>query len=168
MFKHTVTYVDFNNKPHTEDIYFHMMVPEFADLEFNPTFDGSLSEYIKQTMRTSEGQKIFILFKMLVVNSYGRRTEDGARFIKKPEYSEEFLNSLAWEQFFLWLTDDPKNAEAFWNGIFPEAMRDKVESLEGEQTALGKKNVSDLSREELEALFLAKIGEKKPANEITA
>jgi hypothetical protein len=158
MFKHTVKYTGFDNVEHTEDLYFHMMVPDFADLEFNPTFDGSLSEFIKETMRSGEGEKIYTIFKMLVVNSYGRRSADMTRFDKKAEWTEQFLNSLAWEQFFLWLTDDKtghKNAEAFWNGIFPETLRDKVVEIEGED-GRAKKSLRNMSREELEAAFLAK------------
>lgn len=155
MFTTSVTYVDFNDKPHNEKLYFHMMVPEYADLQFNPTFDGSLSDYIKEAMLSGEGQKIYTFFKMMVVNAYGRRSEDGANFRKNPQWTEDFLNSRAWEQFFLWLTDDPKNAEAFWNGIFPEAMREKVESIEGEKS-IEKKKLTELTQAELVELLQKK------------
>jgi hypothetical protein len=160
VFKTTVTYHDFNDKPHTEDLYFHMMAPEWADLEFNPEFDGSLNDYIKDAMESGEGRKIYTFFKMMVVNSYGRRSEDGSEFIKNPEFSEKFLNSPAWEQFFLWLTDDPKNSEQFWNGLFPEAMKEKVAELEAAQNAAGKRKLNELSREELMVLFEKKLQEK--------
>lgn len=148
MFKTTVQFKDFNDNNVTEDLYFHMLAPEFADLQFNPTTGGDLSKYIKEAMRSGDGQKIYTFFKLLVVNSYGRRSEDGSKFIKKAEFSEEFLNSRAWEQLFLWLTDDPKNAESFWNGIFPEAMRDKVRELEEKQGA-AKKELRELTKEDL-------------------
>lgn len=151
MFKHPVVYIDFNNKPHNEDLYFHMMVPEFADLEFNPTFEGSLSDYVREAMRSGEGQKIYTIFKLLVVNSYGRRSEDGSRFTKKAEWTEEFLNSPAWEQFFLWLTDkeDGSNAQLFWDGIFPEALRDRAEKVLEQEKAAPKKSIAEMSREEI-------------------
>lgn len=164
MFKTTVTYLDFNDKPHVEDLYFHMMVPEWVDLEFNTEFDGSLSDYIKEAMKSGDGQKIYTFFKMMVVNSYGRRSEDGSEFIKKPEFSEKFLNSPAWEQFFLWLTDDTnghKNAEAYWNGILPEAMRDKVKELEEAQGVAEKKDLKDMSKEELLLLMQKKMQEQQ-------
>lgn len=159
MFKHHVTYRDFNNKPHNEDLYFHMMAPELADLEFNTTFDGSLSTYIKDAMTSGEGLKIYTFFKMLVVNSYGRRSEDGADFIKRPEFTEKFLNSPAWEQFFLWLTDDPNNAELYWNGIFPEALKNKVNELEAARTS--SKRLQDMSKEELVELMQKRVAEQK-------
>lgn len=155
MFKHSVVYVDFNNKPHNEDLYFHMMQPEFADLEYNPHFgEGSLSDYVKNQIGSGEGRKIHTVFKLLVINSYGRRSEDGSRFHKKPEWTEDFLNSQAWEQFFIWLTDDEKNAQAFFNGIFPESMREQVETAVNKQqleAGKPKTSLSEMSREDLEA-----------------
>lgn len=159
MFRHPVTYIDFNGKPHNEDLYFNMMAPEMADLEFNPTFDGSLASYVKDAMTSGEGQKIYTFFKMMVVNSYGRRSEDGADFIKKPEFTEKFLNSPAWEQFFLWLTDDPKNAETYWNGIFPEALKDKLDAIEASQP--GGKKLQDMTREELVELMQKRVAAQK-------
>lgn len=169
MFKHSVVYVDYNGVPHNEDLYFHMMVPEFVDLEYNPSFDTSLSDYIKQEMGSGENRKVYTVFKLLVVNSYGRRSADGANFSKKAEWTEEFLNSQAWEQFFLWLTEgtEGKNGQIFFNEIFPQSMRDQIaekEKAQAEATgnsvavqqAAPKKTMSQMSREELEAAFLAK------------
>lgn len=160
MFKHSVVYTDFNGTPHNEDLYFHMMVPELADFEFNMSFDTSLSDYIKEGFGSNDGRKVHTVFKLLVVNSYGRRSEDGSKFSKKPEWTQEFLESPAWEQFFLWLTDTPdgKNGQAFFNGIFPEAMQAQVEEMRKKQEAVSgtpapaKPNLSNMTREELEAL----------------
>jgi hypothetical protein len=160
VFKITVAYKDFNDNQRNEDLYFHMMAPELAELEFNTAFDGSLSDYIKEAMTSGEGRKIYTFFKMLVVNSYGRRSEDGSEFVKRAEFTEKFLNSPAWEQFFLWLTDDPKNAETYWNGIFPESMKEKVKELEAAQAVTDKKDLKDLSKEELMELFNKKMAEK--------
>jgi hypothetical protein len=166
VFKHNVTYHDFNGAPHNEDLYFHMMVPEFVDLEFNATFgEQTLSDYIKQEMGTSDGRKVYTVFKLLVVNSYGRRSEDGARFIKKAEWTEEFLNSPAWEQFFLWLTEgsEAKNGQVFFNEIFPESMRAQVAEMEAAKAAAltdvapARKALTEMSREELEKALANKL-----------
>lgn len=150
MFSRTVTYNNFNEVEVQEDLYFNMLVPEFADLEFNPTFEGSLSDYIKTAMENGDGQKVYTFFKLMIVNSYGRRTADGSEFHKKAEWTEKFLNSRAYEEFFLWLVGDPKNAEKFWHGIVPQKLIDKVEELEANSS---KKKLKDLSREELLALW---------------
>lgn len=155
MFKHSVTYVDFNGAPHNEDLYFNLMTPEIADLEFNPMFGGSLGDYIREGMKSGQGQRIYTVFKMLVVNSYGRRSEDGARFSKKPEWTEEFLNSPAWEQFFLWLTEkeDGSNGQAFYTGIVPPALQAQAEVMAKQSSASGQKSLTELSQAELIALL---------------
>ncbi len=153
MFKHRIIWDDFNGQTHQEDFYFNMLVPEFADLEFHPEFGGSFSEYIRQGMKSGEGQKIYMIFKLLVVHSYGRRSEDGQYFRKNTEWTNDFLESPAWEQFFLWLTDETKghsNAGSFWEGVFPEALKQQAAALEEANTE--KKDISEMSREELERL----------------
>lgn len=157
MFKNTVTYKDFNDRQHTEDLYFHILAPEFADLQFNPDFGNDMGTYIKEAMRSGDGAKIYVFFKLMIVNSYGRRSEDGSRFHKKPEWTEEFLNSNAYEAFFMWLVENPQNAEQFWNGIVPQAMLEKVAELEKEQETAGKKKLGELSKEELVAMIQQKV-----------
>lgn len=157
MFKKTVVYKDFNEKEHTEDLYFHLMSPEIADLQFNVTFEsaGGLSDYIREAMKSGDGQKVYTFFKLMIVNSYGRRSDDGSRFIKKTDFTEDFLNSNAYEAFFMWLLENPKNAESFWTGIMPDSLKEKVAEIEQDNP---KKALRDMTREELEAAFLAKLG----------
>lgn len=166
MFKKTVTYKDFNGAQHTEDLYFHFSSPDFTDLQFNPEVGGDMGEFIKQGMRSGQGQKLWIIFKLLIVNSYGRRSEDGARFIKKPEYTEDFINSPAFEAFFEWvLLDSPDgtNGKAFWEGIMPERLKGEMETLEKQQAENGvvvPKKIQDMSVEELQRAYLAKTSGK--------
>lgn len=158
MFKHTVTYKDFNNDQHIEDLYFHMSTPDMLDLQFNPEVDGDLDEFIKHGIRSGEGRKLWIIFKLLIVNSYGRRSADGAKFIKKPEYTEDFINSPAFEKFFEWLlldSPDGKHGKEFYNAIMPERL--KAEVAEIEKSNPEKKKLKDLSREELEKMYLEKL-----------
>lgn len=154
MFKKTVTYKDFNDVEHVEDVYFHMMAPEFADLEFNPIFEheGGMSDYIKTAMRTGEGQKVYTFFKLMIVNSYGRRSEDGSEFVKNEKFTEKFLNSRAYEEFFMWLVENPKNAESYFNSLVPEKLLKQVDELEQSS----KKKLTELSREELVKMLQAK------------
>lgn len=167
MFKTTVTYKDFNDKVHVEDLYFHMMAPEFADLEFNTDFgDTKMSDYIREAMASGDGRKVYTFFKLMIVNSYGRRSEDGSEFIKREEFTEKFLNSRAYEEFFMWLVTDPKNAEKFWNGILPERIAEQAAELEAANA--GKKNLKDMSKEELLELMQKRLAEKAPANAVEA
>lgn len=154
MFHHIATYTDFNGKKKTEDLYFNIMAPELADLEFNPMFEdeGGLADYLRKAMESDDRRKVYTFFKLLIVNSYGRRTEDGEYFLKKPEWTDKFLNSAAYEEFFMWLLDNnTKNAQKFWTEIMPQKIIAKAEELD--KSLAGKKNITDLSREELLALI---------------
>lgn len=162
MFSKVVQYEDHNGNAREESLHFHIMAPEFVDLEFNPTFEGGLGNYVQEAMRSGDGQKVYTFFKLLIVNSYGRRSADGAEFDKDPAWTEKFLNSLAYESFFLWLVDDPKNAETFFNGIMPKKLLEKAKEAQLES----KKDPRSMSLEELQAAYQAKLLEKKPANEL--
>lgn len=151
MFSRTVTYTDFNGVECNEKLYFHMLVPEFMDLQFNPNFDGDFAEYIKTAMLTEDRQKIYTFFKLMIVNSYGHRSADGSEFDKKAEWTERFLNSLSYEEFFMWLVENPKNAESFWNGIVPAKLLEKGESMVG--TDGQKKKLTEMTKDELVALM---------------
>ena len=158
MFEHIVTYKDFNGTEHTEKLHFHLSSPEMLDLQFNPEVDGDLDKFITAGIRSGEGQKLWIIFKLLIINSYGRRSEDGAKFIKKPEFTEDFINSPAFEKFFEWLlldSPDGKHGKEFYNAIMPERLKGEMAKLEAEGG--GKKKLTDLSREELEKLYLEKV-----------
>lgn len=153
MFSKDVKYTDFNGKEQTEKLHFHMMVPEFADLEFNPTFQGAtLSEWVRDGMTSGNMVKIYTIFKLLIVNSYGRRSEDGATFMKREVWTDQFLNSMAYEEFFVWLVRDPKNAEKFWKAIVPE----KINELIPDNAINGKKELHEMSHQELLELYKKK------------
>lgn len=165
MFSKDVKYVDFNNVEHVEKLHFHMMVPEFADLEFNPTFEGSsLSEWIREGMSSGNGQKVYTVFKLLIANSYGRRSADGSEFEKRADWTEKFFNSLAYEEFFVWLVSDPKNGEAFWEGIVPS----KINQLIPDNTdgAKPKKKLTDMTKDELFAAVKALEESRRVPKEI--
>lgn len=165
MFRTQVTYKDFNDKQHTEELYFHLLAPELVDLEFSTDFqgDGGMGDFIRETMKSGDGQKIYTFFKLMIVSSYGRRSADGSEFIKDPAFTKSFMQTRAYEEFFLWLVLDPKNAEKFWLGIMPERLAQQAEEMEKAST--GKKSLAEMSKEELVALMQAKLQEKAPANE---
>lgn len=158
MFKRTVNYKDFNGKDHAEDLYFNISTPEMMDLQFNPEVGGDLGEFVKAGIKSGDGRRLWIIFKLLIVNSYGRRSEDGAEFRKRAEWTEDFINSRAFEAFFEWLlldSTDGAHAKEFYNAIMPERIRDAVE-LE-DSTTTNKKKLSEMSREELQALYLERL-----------
>lgn len=157
MFKYLATYKNpFTNEEENEDLYFHLIAPELA--EFELTFENGFRDYVKKTLSSGDNLAIYGMFLKLISISYGRRSEDGKKFIKNPEWTKEFLSSPAWEELFFWLTDDPDgkgtNANTFWLKIMPERLLEKANEKTG-------KKIEDLSRDELLELL-----ESKPATDL--
>lgn len=163
MYKHRASYQDFDGNQKFEDIYFHMMAPEIAELEFDYQTDGEggFMEFVKDSLNTGDGRKVYAFFKLMIVKSYGRRSpDDASRFEKRPEWTREFLSSLAYEDFFMFLVENPANANLFFNGIMPQPLMEKAQAIEAQQDAAQKKPIQDMSKEEIAALMQKLIDSK--------
>ena len=66
------------------------------------------------------------MFKDLVLKAYGVKSDDGRRFIKSKELSDEFSQTEAYSQIFMELATDDKAAAAFINGIVPADLAQKA------------------------------------------
>ena len=121
MLKKTITYTDFNGDKKTEDFYFNLTKAEIMELEMS--VKGGLTELIKQIINTEDNPKLISLFKKLILMSYGVKSVDGKRFMKKnPEggkYSDEFEETEAYSELFMELASDSDAAVKFVNGIIP-------------------------------------------------
>lgn len=117
MLKETITYTNFNGEEVTEELYFNLNKMEL--LEMSAHFkDGKVLEEAVE-----KGDKIAIIkyFKTIVLNAYGKKSEDGRRFEKSPEILKEFENSEAFSEFvFALISDDGTKAEDFLKGLIPD------------------------------------------------
>ena len=66
------------------------------------------------------------MFKDLVLKAYGVKSDDGRRFIKSKELSEEFAQTEAYSQIFMELATDADAAAKFVNGIIPADLAQKA------------------------------------------
>lgn len=163
MYKYQAKFQDFDGNQKFEDIYFHMMAPEIADLEFEYQTDSTngFMDFVKDSLNTGDGRKVYAFFKLMIVKSYGRRSpDDASRFEKRPEWTREFLSSLAYENFFMFLVEDPANANLFFNGIMPQTLLEKAQAIEAQQSTTEKKPIQDMSKEEIAALMQKLIDSK--------
>ena len=126
MIKETVSYTDFNGKKHSEDLYFNLSKLEYLDLsaEMESKFgEGGLDKFLEKCEKKKDYVPAYKLFKHFVDISYGKKSEDGTRFIKpSPEELEDFKKSEAYSEFIYNLINDPDKGIAFMNGIFPQTI----------------------------------------------
>ena len=74
---------------------------------------------INRIIAEQDGKRIIELFKDLVLRSYGKKSDDGRRFIKSQELREDFAQTEAYSDLFMELATDADAAAKFVNGIVP-------------------------------------------------
>lgn len=117
MYKETITYIDYNGNERTEDFYFNLTEAELTDMNYSVR--GGFQAMIKRIVDTQDVPSIAKIFKEMIFKSYGQKSDDGRRFIKSNELSEEFSQTEAYSKLYMKLATDSKAASAFVNGIIP-------------------------------------------------
>lgn len=127
MLKKSITYEDLNGESVTEDFFFHLSKADLVEMEVE--HPGGLGAYLKRIVESEDGKAIISEFKSLILKSYGEKSEDGKRFIKDWQKTEEFQQSEAYSALFLELCTDAGAGAAFVNGIVPAGLKDDVAKL---------------------------------------
>lgn len=128
MIKETIKYTDYNGVEHTEDFYFNLSKAELLEMQASEV--GGLDKYIERITQEQDTKKIITFFKDLVLMAYGKKSDDGKRFIKSKEISKEFSETEAYSDLFMSLATDAEKAAAFVNGLIPENLAAEVEASE--------------------------------------
>ena len=125
MYKITETYTDYDDNQRTEDFYFNYSEAELTDLQFSVS--GGLAGMIDKIIKTNDMPKLVELFRELIQKAYGQKSNDGRRFMKSPELTKEFTETVAYSQIYMRLATDSKAAQEFINKVVPKDMQDKMQ-----------------------------------------
>ena len=141
MYKTTVTFENFEGEKVTKDLYFNLTKAEIMKLQlsYKQGFDKYVEEIIHPLVGEPDPQKIMDLFEMLILKSYGVRTEDG--FIKSPEKAQAFASTEAYSELFMKLLSDEKAQTDFFMGIMP---RDIAAQAQVELAKTNKEEIKDV------------------------
>ena len=123
-----IDYVDFDGNKRSEDHYFNFTEAEIQ--EMNLRTPGGLKARLEKIIQEMDQEKLVSYFKSLILDAYGVKSEDGRRFIKSKELSEEFSQTGAYNKLFMQLTTDTNAAIHFVKGIIPDVPEPKVETKE--------------------------------------
>lgn len=123
MYIKTITYKDYNGNERKEDFYFNFTTAEIAEMELSAK--GGLEGEIKAITNEMDGAKIVAWFKKIILESVGKKSPDGKRFIKSKEISEEFAQTEAYSQLFMELAFDAEKGAEFINSVIPNVPEDK-------------------------------------------
>ena len=121
MYVKEMEYTDFNGVTRKEKFYFNLTKAEILDLELGKT--GGLTEYIRKILEAQDTPTIMSLFKTLLLQSYGVKSDDGRRFIKNDQVREEFAQTQAFSDLYMLLALNDDEASKFVNSIVPDDMK---------------------------------------------
>lgn len=115
MIKKTITYTDYEGIQHTDDFYFNLSRAELIKMEYS--IQGGLMKKIEKLSKSVDPTQIMPLFSDIILKSYGVKSDDGKRFIKSKELSEEFSQTEAYSELLVELFSDPDKAGEFIRGL---------------------------------------------------
>lgn len=118
MLKERIDYVDFDGNQRSEDFYFNFTEAEIQ--EQNLKTPGGIKAKLEKIVQTQDQEKLVEYFKYLILESYGLKSDDGRRFIKSKELSEEFSQTGAYNKLFMTLSTNTDAAIRFVKGIIPD------------------------------------------------
>ena len=124
MLKKVIKYTDYNDVEREEEFYFNMSKAELVELEYGEY--GSFVDYIDKITKENDNHKLVQLWKKIVLDAYGEKSQDGKRFVKSEEIKTAFSQTEAYTELFMELASDADKAAAFINGILPKDVRESV------------------------------------------
>jgi hypothetical protein len=125
MLKRTITYKDYNGLERTEDFFFNLSEAEITEMEI--TTEGGLAEMIRRITAAQDMKTIMVVFKDILLKSYGEKSPDGRRFVKSPEISKAFSETEAYSILFMQLVTNQIDPSEFVSGLLPEASDKKID-----------------------------------------
>jgi len=159
--KKTITYKNLDGDEVTRDFYFNMTKMELAEMEVLK--EGGFRQHLERIMKAQDRREVLTTFKELIAATVGRRSDDGERFEKSPQITNEFMQTDAYSELIISFFSDANAAVEFISGIMPKDLVDKVDmaKIMAEPLVLesgpkeeppAKKKLEDYTLEELVAL----------------
>ena len=136
-----ITYEDFDGNQVTEECQFHLTKSELMKMELSEA--GGMYATLEKMVQENNTPKLVAYFDNFIKASYGKRSEDGKRFIKTKEATEEFVSGLAYDELIVDLLSNPDEAVAFFRGILPKELSSQIDTNAIEEVK-AKANVAAL------------------------
>ncbi len=124
MLKRPITYEDFNGNKVTETHYFNMTESELIETELGT--EGGWEAGIKRIVESDNRPKIIAEFKKLILAAYGKKSDDGKRFVKSQELRDEFAQTAAYNALFMELISNDKAGADWIKGVMPKGLSEKA------------------------------------------
>lgn len=119
MVSKTIKYTDYNGMEREETYWFNLSESELTMMEASPD-GGSLSSYLEALAKSPNPFEVMEIYKKIIKASYGVKSADGRRFMKKKDGKdlfEEFVDTPAFDKLFIDLLKEPDKMAEFINNI---------------------------------------------------
>lgn len=132
MIKWTIEYTTYDGEKIKEDFYFHLNKAELTKMQFD--VNGAYSQYIERIQNERDLKALGEEYSKLILNSYGKKSDDGKIFRKSKELRDDFECSEAYSVLYMELLSDADKAAKFARGILPTdlqgaSIEKKLESI---------------------------------------
>lgn len=140
MFVDIIKYTDFDGNPQEEEVRLNLTKLECKELDLKYESEGGIFQHLKNCIGDKKGNDIpqkpmYDFLKEVVSLAYGKKSEDGRRFIKQDRNGNslayEFMDSSAYFSLMESLLSGERDIEKFILSVFPEVPeedRKKAES----------------------------------------
>lgn len=128
MLEKKIKFTDYDGKERIETHYFHLNKAEV--IEFLTTNgDYTLDKLLNRLVEEHNGKEIMATFKELIYRSYGKKSDDGRRFMKSKEIKDSFMETEAYAELFTELVTDGRAAADFINKVIPHDIADEIAKI---------------------------------------
>ncbi len=129
MIKKDITFEDFEGNEVVETHYFHLGKMEIIRAE---SAKVPLTERLQEVLDSKDREKLTSVLEELILMSYGIR-EDNKTFRKSDAIRDAFKESLAYEELFVGLLQNPESGNAFIEGVLPAKLLQEAKAEAAKQ-----------------------------------
>lgn len=133
MFMQTIEYEDYNGVKCKEDCYFNLSKAELIRLQ--ATYPGGFGEHLQRIIDAADTSGVYREFEKFIALSYGVKSEDGKRFMKKAPDGhaliDDFVETEAYSELLVMLLQDAEFAAKFVQGVMPATLMKELEESGG-------------------------------------
>lgn len=139
MLKKEIKYTNFDGMECVETAYFNLNKLEMAKLYQSEEFKkygyllekGKKDEYAELDLSS-----IIEIIELFIAKSYGKKSDDGKRFIKNEQMLTEFKETDAYIEFIEELLTNPESVNEFITCIFPAKVMEELKNNPEYQKAI--------------------------------
>lgn len=139
MLKKEIKYTNFDEMECVETAYFNLNKLEMAKLYQSEEFKkygyllekGKKDEYAELNLSS-----IIEIIELFIAKSYGKKSDDGKRFIKNEQLLTEFKETDAYIKFIEELLTNPESVNEFITCIFPAKVMEELKNNPEYQKAI--------------------------------